>query len=141
MTATLTQVRQALAAALDAIPDLNAHAFAPGAVTAPAVVVKPATGQFLNYRPTMGTGAADAADLLLVVGLFVAGTDEEASSEELDAYLADSGTRSVYAAVAADPTLGGLVDDVALLSATNYGSYTYGSANFYGCEFPVAVLL
>lgn len=137
MTATLTQVRQALAAVLGTVDGLNPYAFRAGTIVEPAAVVTPAPGEFLNFKPTLAT----AVDMRLLVGLFVSAASDEAGSTNLDAFLADSGPSSIYAALAADSTLGGLVDDASLTAAQDYGTYSYNSVDYYGCEFLVEVML
>jgi hypothetical protein len=108
--------------------------------TAPALIVEAGDGDFLDYQVAMGSGVADAR---LTITIFVQYGESKAARAELQPYLADSGTRSVYAIVAADPTLGGVVDSAAVLSARNLGRYTFGEQQrrYLGVEFPVEVFL
>ena len=55
--------------------------------------------------------------------LFVADVIDIAASSKLDAFLAVDGLHSVKAAVEADPTLGGTVDDLRVVTATGYKVY------------------
>lgn len=104
-----------------------------------ALIVETEDGDFLNYQVTMD-GAADAQ---LKITVMVGAAILEAAKPLIRPYLADSGDYSVRAAVAADPTLGGVVTDAAVLTARGLGRYTVGvrELKFYGCEFPVAVML
>lgn len=136
MTATLTQVRQALKTTLETIPGLRVYAFPKGSVSPPAAVIMPAEGEFLTYRTSNVSH-----DLDLVVTVFVQWGDDENSTETLDAYLADSGTYSVYAAVEADQRLGGVVDGCNVVAARDHGKVTYAGADYFACGFAVEVLL
>lgn len=137
MTATLSQVRTALASVLSGISGLNAHAFKVGSITPPAAIVMPAPGDFFLYA----TASDPVHDLDLVIGLFVQWGDDESASAELDAFLSPTSTTSIWAAVDADRTLGGVVASAQVGTARSYGSYEYGGEPYYGCEFPVSVLL
>lgn len=137
MTATLTQVRQGLADALATIDGLNVYAFPPGQVQVPAAVIVPADGAFLSYRATM-----DAThDLELTITVFVQRGQDRSQTEALDAYLADSGSQSIYAAVEASQRLGGIVDGCNVVAASNHGTFNYGEVQYLGVEFSVEVLL
>lgn len=137
MTATLTQVRQAIATVLGAIDGLSAHPFEPGSITPPAALVHPAPGAFLDYQVTM-----DAAhDLRLVVLIVVQPGEEQSWAEQLDAFIADEGASSIFAAIDANQTLGDLVDGCHVTVAQDYGTYTVGGADYPGVEFAVEVLL
>lgn len=138
MTATLTQVRQGLATALATIEGLNVYAFPPGQVNVPAAVITPGNGAFLTYRTSRNTH-----DLELTVTLFVQRGQDRSATEAVDAYLADSGARSIYAAVEANQTLGGVVDSCTVVSAENHGNFTYGddAVKYMGVEFALEVLL
>lgn len=137
MTATLTQVRQALATTLSMISGLRVYAFPKGEISPPAAVIMPADGQFLTYRVTMDT----THDLELTVTVFTQWGADANSTEALDAYLADSGTKSIYAAVNADQTLGSTVDSCTVVAAQNHGKVTYAGADYFAVEFQVEVLL
>jgi hypothetical protein len=84
-----------------------------------------------------------AADLRLTVTVFVPFGEDRAAWEALMPYLADEGAKSVRAIVAADPTLGGVVDSALVLTARNAGPYNFGppERRFLGAEFPVEVFL
>ena len=137
MTATLTQVRQGLAAALGTIDGLEVHAFRPGTITPPAAIVYPAPGAFLDYQVTMDA----AADLRLVILVVVEWGEEQSAAEQLDAFIADSGPSSINGTVDANQTLGGIVDGCDVVNAQDYGTYTVAGVDYLGVEFPVQVLL
>lgn len=130
---------EALAARFAGIPGLTCHAWPVGELGAPpALVVSPADGDFLSYTVAMGDGVADAQ---LTIAVFVQYGEDRSAIAELMPYLADTGSQSVYAIVAADPTLGGVVDSALVQAARGFGPYTYGAARYLGVEFPVEVYL
>jgi len=136
MTATISQARAALAAAL-VMDGVQVNAFPPGTINVPALVITPGQGQFLNYRASFD----GQADLDLLVTVFVQRGQERSSNEQLDEFTAQSGTRSVFAAVENDPTLGGVVSSAAVLSAGSYGSFTFAGAEYLGITFTVEIYL
>jgi len=134
MTATLTQVRDALKTRLETISGLHVYAFPPGQVQVPAAVITPADGEFIDYNDSVSTGM-----LSLTIALFVQRAQERSSTEAIDAYVARSGSSSIYATVEAGCTLGGIVDDCVVTAARNHGTFTYGETQYFGCEFSVEV--
>jgi hypothetical protein len=132
----LSAIRSAVGTALSTIAGLNVHAFHVGSVTPPAVVIMPAPGEFVDYS----TAFDPTHDVDIIVGLFVEAGDEESASNEVDEYASATGAKSIYAAIQADPTLGGAVDSAAVLNAHDYGQYEYGGQQYYGCQFTVSVL-
>lgn len=136
MTATLSEVREALQTTLEAIDGLTVYARPPGTVNPPAAIVSPADGQFLTYLTSQTSHDLD----MLIAVLVQLGTRESATTN-LDEYLEDAGGKSVFAAVQADPTLGGVVDSAAVTGAQNYGVITYNGVDYQGVELTVEVLL
>lgn len=140
MTATITQVREAAAAVLGDLVGLDGktvtgYAYPPNTVEVPAGVVDVGPGDFLTYR-----SSETSRDLDLVVVVLVQRGDEESAQRQLDAFLSDSGAQSVYAAFDADPTLGGLIDAIAVINASNYGTITYNGVDYQGFTLGVEVL-
>lgn len=141
MTATITEVREAAAAVIGALTSLSGkqvtgYAYPPGTADAPAAIVSIGEGEFLTYRSSQ-----TSRDLSLVIGVFVQSGDRESAFKELDAFLNDAGAQSIYAAFAADPTMGGLIDDISIVSASNYGDLTYNGVEYYGFELAAEVML
>lgn len=138
MSDPITDAMQALAAAFSGITGLSTYALPPGAIEVPAVVVSMPAGELGDFSPVMDAGAMD---LNLVVNVFVQWGDDEEAWSQLLPYLSPSGTHSLFAAVNADPTLGGVVDSALIGQPTNLGPYTWGQLQYLGAEFPVEVLL
>lgn len=139
MTATITQVRDGIRTRLATISGLETFARTPGGnVTPPLAVVYPAGAQFLNYGSAMDGSSDDAA---FVVKVAVAGTESEDAETALDAYLAHSGAQSVFAAIEAGQTLGGIVAFARVESVSAYGDIVIGGQPYFGAEILVSVAL
>lgn len=138
MTSRLTEVREALAAALVAaeIPGLTVYPFMPDLITAPAAAVTPAPGDFLTYSTSY-----DSHDLTLDVNVFVQRGQPQSSSEQLDSFLDEDGATSIVAAVKADQTLGGVVDNATVTGARNWGIYDFGNVSYLAAVITVEILL
>lgn len=136
MTAKFTRVRQALAARLASIEDLNTYAKAPGTVNTPAAIVNPDDGQFYTYLTSQ-----TSSDLQLLVLVIVQLGTRSSAEDEIDNYIDEEEPQSIFAAVQADQTLGGVVDSAAVSGAQNHGVITYNGVEYLGCEFVVEVLL
>jgi hypothetical protein len=138
MTSRLTEVREALAATLTAaeIPGLTVYSFMPDLITAPAAAVTPAPGDFLNYDTSF-----DSHDLTLNVNIFVQRGQPQSSSEQLDSFLDEDGPTSIVAAVKADQTLGGVVDNATVTGARNWGIYDFGKVSYLAAVVTVEILL
>lgn len=137
MTATITEAMEALAAAFAGIDGLTTYVNPPGNIEVPALVVSLPSAEFIDYTVVMG----DAADLDLVINVFVQWGDDEAAWNQLVPFVSVSGAYSLFAAVNADPTLGGVVDSALIGNPTNAGPYTYGAVKYLGAEMPVELLL
>lgn len=137
MTATITEVCNALKTALETIDGLHAYAFPPDQIQVPAAVISLGDGDFLIYD------SADNGthDLELSVTLFAKGVQNRSVFEALNAYVL--GATSIHAAVAADFDLGGIVSSCRVRTARGFGMFTYGASEikYPGCEFPIEVLL
>ena len=125
-------VRQAVAAYLTAHvtnPDgtgLRATANRFGQVNPPMAVIVPQTGTLIRYSVTLDA----ETDYNLRAVLLVSEGDSASGQDLLDAYLSPSGPQSVYAAVQADPTLGGQVSYAAVIEATGYGLTTWNGVEY-----------
>ena len=132
--ALLSDVRTALAAAVDNVPGLRASADVPGQVSPPMAVIAAARGSFITYSETF---EQNVADFLLEIILLVSYADDRAGQLLLDGYLAPTGANSVRAAVAVDPTLGKVVDWAVVTEAQDYGLITWGTETYLGARLLV----
>lgn len=112
----LTELREGVATALKAIPGLQASAVVLTNPTLPTAYVVPGE---INYHRTM-TGHTDWN---LVIELQVGTVSDIGSQQRLDAFLDDTGTFSVREALEADPTLGGVAEDLIVQGVRDYGMF------------------
>lgn len=132
---TFTQVREALAARVGVITSLSVYDENAEQVNAPAAIIAPVQGTFIRYGTTFD-GSADPA---LRVILLTARANSSGGQAAIDPYLATSGDSSVYAAIQADPTLGGVVQSAALTEASGYGVISWNGIEYLGCSLIVEI--
>jgi hypothetical protein len=120
--ATPAQLRAAIAAYLAAqIPGLHCSTDGQTNVEAPAAVVLPAVGKYLDYAQSMAPDYA-TYDAYFRVLVLISQGDVRSMTPQLDGYLSHTGTNSIVAALARDPTVGGVADYVHPVEATWSGS-------------------
>lgn len=135
---SLVDVWQALAdAGAAGLPDVNCTAYEPADPTVPALFpVLPDNGTYTNtlYPPTV-----DFTVTLRLLVVALGGSD--VATGNLLPYADPTGPQSVRAAIAADPTLGGLVDDATVTGWSAAGEIVYPSATYLGVDFTVALMV
>jgi hypothetical protein len=135
--ATLAQLREGLATRLETIASLKGiYPESPSLVETPAAVIRFASPA-VTYATTQG-GSSD--DYNFSVLLLVSAAQGSPAQSQLDPYLDTSGADSVYAAVDADPDLGGVCDVATVTSVANAGPVTWAGVEYLGAEFLVTVL-
>lgn len=100
----------------------------------PCVLVYPP--ESIEFKHTRGTSRAVFPVLVLV------GPQDPVAQLVLEGLMADAGQLSVYAALTADPTLGGEVSHLRVLDLTS-GAYSIGLGgddNAIGAEFRVEII-
>jgi hypothetical protein len=107
---TVTQIRAALADAVDGVGGLRASSYPPGSINPPSAVV---TRQLSAFDQAFGN--VDGWQFKVTV--LVAYIDARTAQDQLDAFLSGSGTSSVRLALETDPTLGGVVAFTRAVSA------------------------
>ena len=127
---TFAAVRQAVADYLTASIGLRATSNRFGAVSPPMAVIVPQTGSLIRYQQTFDT----ETDYSLRAVVLVSEGDSTSGQDNLDAYLSPVGASSVFAAVQADPTLGGKVSFAAVIEATAYGLMNWNGVDYLACS-------
>ena len=113
---TIAEARQGLANALATLPGLRVLDYQPASVSElPAAVV-----QFESRGTGLTLGGLSFAGRMKVV-LVVSSASSREAQRTLEEYMESEGANSVQAAVAADHTWGGNVDDGRLESVDNVG--------------------
>lgn len=114
VTAKTTLIRRAIADQLKtAIPGMNVTPF-PDDTKPPRIVVND-DFDAIDYQFTLKNGQATVRYSLVVE---LAGTNATSTAERMEELLSWDGSESIYAALIADRTLGGVVDQCVGLSAT-----------------------
>lgn len=129
-TPTLGQIIAAVEAKLDGI-GLRASSASPGAVNPPAAIVGvPPIG---SYRAAFrrGTVLIEGWPLYVLTSSKV----DRVGQAQLAEYASWTGAKSVPLALEADPTLGGVVDDLIVESFRPLGLEEVGIMQFFGGEF------
>ena len=132
MTATITQVKTGLAARLATIAGLRTYAYQPDQLNAPMAYSNRNT---ITYHRTFG-GMTEQEYTVTVI---VARATERTAEASVDGYTSYDGTTSVRAAIEADRTLGGVVDDLIVESATGIQSVSANDTEYLSVDFVVRV--
>ena len=135
MPATFSAVRAALATTLTTGAGLRASANRFAQVNPPMAIIMPTTGTFARYS-TDFDGDADYTVRAIVL---VSEGDSLSGQDLMDAYIATSGPSSIWAAVKANPTLGGVVSSAAVQEVTAYGLMTFSGIDYLAAHFVVSV--
>ncbi len=135
--ATLTEIRDALAAQISAlVPGLRTAATVPGTINPPVAVVTPNPAALINYLEVMNS---ELATWTMRVYIIVGTVSDRSAQTMLDNFLAPTGDSSVPAAINSDQTLGGVVEYAVPTAAQRYGEIVYGGVSYLGCEILVDV--
>jgi hypothetical protein len=139
MTATLIEARQALAAVLAGLAGFReTYPHFQLSVNPPCAIVEYPEGEFLNFEVTLD----DERTVQLAITLLVPRGQDRSASELLDGWLEKDGPASIFAAVEADPTLGGVVSSAAVTTAGSYGTVQWSdTVSYLGCSVHVEVFL
>lgn len=132
MAAALSAIRDALEGVFAGIPGLRVYAFVPGSVDPPCVVLAPVSRAPMTYGHAAYRHQWRAR---VLVGL----ADQRAATDALEAFL-PTGALDVAALVAADPTLGGVVDSAQVTEAGEFGFYAFGGVDYLGFDLAVDIL-
>lgn len=115
---TITQIRVGIADAIRALGDIQASPYILASPTFPYAHCRP-SGEAgdIEYDQTMGRGL----DLMpFTVEVFTGSPTDQGAQMVLDEYLSPAGGRSIKAALELDKTLGGIVDDLRVVSCAGY---------------------
>ena len=133
MTATPSQIKDALKVALETIPGLRAYDYQPDQVNPPFAF---ATLEEITYHGAMGSGNVVNQFTVTVV---VQRSSERAAQDKLDGFVAYDGAQSVRRAIEADRTLGGVVQDLICTSARNIQNFDANETTYLSVDFQVTV--
>lgn len=130
---SLANIRTGLKTRLATISGLNAYDKTPGIITTPAAFPMPGT---IEFDETMDRGVDSYT---FTVRLLVQRAVEQVAQENLDPYLAGSGSSSIKAAIEGDGTLGGAADWTRVVRVPKYGDIEHAGQMYLGADFTVEV--
>ena len=124
MGATITAIKTGLKDALSLFDGVRCYATQPAKPEPPALAVLGPVGW--RYDQTMGPDGERLAVYTFEIGIYVnPASDLTRAQTQLDAFLADSGSRSIHAAIdgarEAGQPLAGIADDARVVGGTGYG--------------------
>jgi hypothetical protein len=132
VTATVGQVKTALAAAVGTITGLRTYDRQPDNLNAPFAFP---SLQSVTYHGAMGSGSIlQTYDLTVVVGR----ASERAAEDKLDTFLS-YGAGSIREAIESDRTLGGVCDTCIVESANGIGTVDGNDTLYLSVDFRVLV--
>ena len=130
---TVSELRDGLAANLAAIRGLRTSALVPDQVNPPIAVV---TLDSITFDESYQRGLDQYRFTVVVV---VGRVAERSAQNNLDAYLAPSGSTSIKAAIEADRTLGGKAQTLRVTEAQGGQPAVVGDVTYLTATFTVAV--
>lgn len=133
MTATITQIKTGLATRLSTVSGLRTYNYQPDQLNPPMAF---AMLESLNYHRTMRTALTE---MQFTVRVIVARATERPAEYALDTYTSATGAGSIKEAIEGDRTLGGIVDDLIVESATGMQTITANDGEYLGIDFTVRV--
>ena len=132
-TTTVSQIKTGLAANLATVSGLRAYAYQPDNVNTP--FAWPLLDS-IQYNGAMGGGLITHRFTISVV---VGRSAERTAQNLLDGYLSYAGALSIRQAIESDRTLGGVVQDLIVESASNISTLEANDAIYLAIDFVVTV--
>lgn len=131
--ATVTELRTGLATRLATISGLRTSATIPDQINPPMAVVSIDT---IVYDEAFSRGLDEYQ---FTVTLFVGRVAERSAQNNLDAYLAPTGSGSVKTAIEGDRTLGGKAQTLRVTDMLGVSPTTVGEVSYLTAQFAVTV--
>lgn len=132
---TLAAVRAGLATRLATISGLNVYTTVPTTPQVPCVIIRPTEH---DYDLSMSNGG-DTQRYEVTLLASAGGSPWDISQDLVDTYLSRSGATSIKAVIEAGGTLGGAAHATRVLSWRDYGTLSFGTADYFGVRFTVEV--
>ncbi len=132
---TILQVLEAIETALETIPGLRTSEFVPDSGNPPQAVVD-WEGE-IDYHGTAKHGMQIINCSVIII---VSRASDRAGNQALAGYASATGTNSIHAAIEADATLGGVVDDCNVVGFRRLSSEEVAGLNYYGGVFTLSVI-
>jgi hypothetical protein len=136
MAPTIEQIMDGLEARLATISGLRVSDVSPGQINPPCAVI--GVPPITEYHATFGSGRMTLNDLTITV--LVSATLDRVGQKSLASYANPAGATSIKAAVEADKTLGGVVDDCVVMSFRPLGIEEVGVIGYFGGVFQLRAI-
>lgn len=133
MAATISQIRDALKAALATVSGLEVHDTVPGQITPPAAVVWRLSG------PRPSTLGSATFDYTFKVTMLLSISDETGGQDDLDTYLTPTGASSVIRAIDDSMTLPDIVEYAQVQDVERDQVIEYAGASYLSADILVLV--
>jgi len=132
--ASIKEMREALARAIaDNVSGLQAHAKVPPQFQTPAAFIEV---DRIHYHTS---GEVEDAEYVFRVTLLASTAVAEQAQDQIDVYIDPQGGGSIRAAIEADPTLDGVVDDATVTDTRDVGHLTHKDIEYYAASVMVEV--
>lgn len=135
--ADITQIMDGLEARLATITGLRVSDVSPGQINPPCAIV--GVPPVDNYHATFGANGRVTLDSVTITVLTSAAVDR-IGQRLLAGYANPTGDTSVKAAIEADKTLGGVVDDCIVTASRPLGLEEVGVIGYFGGVFNLRVI-
>lgn len=135
MAPTILQVVQGIETQLATIDGLRVTEYVPDQINPPQASVGPPA--IPEYRSSFRRGIFAITP---TVTIFTSAATDRAGQWALMDYMNPTGSKSIPAAIEADKTLGGLVDDCIVDNFTPLGLEQVGALGYYGGVFSLRVI-
>jgi len=133
MSATISEIKTALATKLGTISGLRSYNYQPDNPNFPCAIP---TLNDVQYHGAMGAGLVTYT---FTISVIIGRVSERTSEAKLNDYGAYSGASSIRQVLEADPTLGGVVDSTIVTGASNITSISLNDADYLMLDFSVIV--
>ena len=133
MTATVSDVKSALATKLGTISGLRSYAYQPDNPAFPCAIP---TLTNIEYHGAMGSGLVTYT---FTISVIIGRVSERSSESKLNDYAAYTGASSIRKVLEEDGSLGGAVADTIVTSASNISSISLNDADYLMLDFSVIV--
>lgn len=133
MSATISEVKTALATKLGTISGMRAYAYQPDSPAFPCAIP---TLTDISYHGAMGAGLVTYS---FTVSIIVGRVSERSSESKLNEFASYSGASSVRQVLELDGSLGNVVDATIVNNATNISSISLNDADYLMIDFSVTV--
>lgn len=134
---TLEQVADAIRDTLAAVDGLSVFDAPPESLHPPAAVVMPPD---IDYRQSFGSGGVGRAEIEVLVLTAPAGSFTDAAFRLLWPYMDASGTKSIFALIEADQTLGGIVEAATVKTFRMMSSEEVAGIGYVGGTFTISLM-